>query len=80
MCQLVVDCVAKGDQQVLSDVRALVSDQKFVPTDAKSLCNKIFFTCYMATDNSSEDTKSRANKLSQQIGRYAFVFFSMLSW
>jgi NAD+ synthase (glutamine-hydrolysing) len=69
MCQLVVESVAKGDQQVLSDVRALVSDQNFVPTDAKSLCNKIFFTCYMATDNSSDDTKSRALKLSQQIGR-----------
>ena len=27
-------------------------------------------TCYMGSENSSEETKSRAKKLSQQIGSY----------
>lgn len=34
------------------------------------LCRAIFSTCYMATENSSEDTKQRAKKLAEQIGRY----------
>jgi len=30
----------------------------------------IFSTCYMATANSSEDTRQRAKRLAEQIGRY----------
>lgn len=30
----------------------------------------VFTTCYMATSNSSQETKDRAQKLSDQIGRY----------
>ena len=32
--------------------------------------DRIFVTCYMGTENSSEDTRSRAKKLSSQIGSY----------
>ncbi|XP_059479810.1 glutamine-dependent NAD(+) synthetase isoform X2 [Neocloeon triangulifer] len=72
MCRLVVNYVLRGDTQVLSDVRALVSDQSYTPTDPKELCSRIFFTCYMATENSSEDTKNRAATLAEQIGSYHF--------
>ena len=30
----------------------------------------ILSTCYMATENSSEDTRLRAHRLAEQIGRF----------
>ena len=45
-------------------------DHGYVPTDPQEFCNRIFVTCYMGTENSSEDTKTRAKKLSSQIGSY----------
>ncbi|CAB3365472.1 Hypothetical predicted protein [Cloeon dipterum] len=72
MCRLVVSSVSRGDTQVLSDVRNLVSDQSYVPMDPKELCKRIFFTCYMATENSSDDTKNRAANLAEQVGSYHF--------
>lgn len=60
------------DEQVLSDVRKIVCDPSYVPSDPKELCGRIFHTCYMGSENSSQDTKRRAQVLAQQIGRYIF--------
>ena len=32
----------------------------------------ILSTCYMATENSSEDTRLRAHRLAEQIGRFVY--------
>lgn len=58
------------DPQVLVDVRRIVGDNEYIPTDAKKLCNTILFTCYMSTENSSSRTKARAAELAAQIGSY----------
>jgi len=47
----------------------VVGDPTYVPSDSKKLCNQILTTCYMASSNSSQDTRVRAEKLAQQIGR-----------
>ncbi|XP_046431572.1 glutamine-dependent NAD(+) synthetase isoform X2 [Neodiprion pinetum] len=70
MCDMIVSSVSKGDSQVLSDIRKIVGDGEYVPTDPKQLCNVILFTCYMATENSSIETKTRAAELASQIGAY----------
>ena len=36
----------------------------------------IFSTCYMATANSSEDTKKRAKQLADEIGRFTYFVIS----
>ena len=41
-----------------------------MPTDPRELANRIFVTCYMGTENSSEETKKRAANLSEEIGSY----------
>ncbi len=58
------------EEQVLSDVRRIVPDEgaEYIPRDARQLCGKILFTSYMATENSSANTKRRAAALAQQIG------------
>jgi len=58
------------DTQVLADIRKIIGDCEYVPTDPKQLCNTILVTCYMETENSSADTKARAAELASQIGSY----------
>ncbi|XP_046994472.1 glutamine-dependent NAD(+) synthetase [Schistocerca americana] len=70
MCTQVVSAVQKGDPQVLADVRKIVCDPEYTPSDPKELCNRLLVTCYMGSENSSSQTKSRANTLAQQIGSY----------
>lgn len=48
----------------------MVGDAGYVPLDQKDLCNRIFTTCYMGSNNSSEETGSRAKELAAQIGRF----------
>lgn len=61
---------SRSDAQVLSDIRKIVGDCEYVPTDPKQLCYTILVTCYMGTENSSTETKSRAAELAGQIGSY----------
>ena len=70
MCVLVTEAVTRGEETVLADVRRITGDSGYTPSDPQELCNRIFVTCYMGTENSSEDTKARAKKLSSQIGSY----------
>jgi len=59
-----------ADTQTLQDVRCIVNDPQYTPSDPRELCGRIFTTCYMASDNSSQDTCTRAAELAQQIGRF----------
>ncbi|KAI1895956.1 hypothetical protein AGOR_G00112110 [Albula goreensis] len=68
MCHLVCEAVRAGNTQVLADVRQVVSDVSYTPEDPRELCGRLFTTCYMASENSSQDTCSRARQLAEQIG------------
>ncbi|XP_070684228.1 glutamine-dependent NAD(+) synthetase-like [Pempheris klunzingeri] len=68
MCVLVCQAIEDGNSQVLQDVRGVVGDDSYSPQHPKELCGRIFTTCYMASENSSEDTCSRAKQLANQIG------------
>ena len=70
MCRIVCAAVKNGNIQTLSDVRNIVKDNEYIPTDSKELCGRIFVTCYMGTDNSSQETKDRAANLARDIGSY----------
>ncbi|XP_072321147.1 glutamine-dependent NAD(+) synthetase-like [Eucyclogobius newberryi] len=68
MCVQVCRAVRAGDPQVLSDVRRVVGDESYSPVDPKELCDRVLTTCYMSSENSSTDTRSRAQELASQIG------------
>jgi NAD+ synthase (glutamine-hydrolysing) len=55
---------------VISDVRRIVGNPEYVPSDPRELCDLLFVTCYMGTENSSDETRTRAERLAEQIGRY----------
>lgn len=58
-----------SDQEVLADVRAIVDQLSYTPQDPRDLCGRLLTTCYMASENSSQETCDRAKELAQQIGR-----------
>lgn len=59
--------------QVLSDVRRICNEKEnstWIPSTPQELCNRIFVTCYMGTENSSAETRGRAADLARDIGSY----------
>lgn len=69
MTQLIIEAIP-GNPQILNDVRAVTREPNYTPANAKELCNKIFFTCYMGTTNSSQETRDRAQLVASQVGSY----------
>nr|KAF6275495.1 NAD synthetase 1 [Myotis myotis] len=70
MCCQVCEAVRNGNQEVLADVRTLVSEAGYTPEDPRELCGRLLTTCYMASENSSQETSDRARELAQQIGSH----------
>lgn len=71
MCQLVIKDIKNGDEQVQADALRIgqYKNGEF-PTDSKEFAKRIFYTVYMGTENSSNDTRSRAKKLADEIGSW----------
>ena len=55
---------------MLADVQRIIGDPGYIPTDPQELAGKIFTTCYMGTENSSAETRTRAAQLAKQVGRF----------
>ncbi|XP_040826599.1 glutamine-dependent NAD(+) synthetase isoform X2 [Ochotona curzoniae] len=70
MCHQVCEAVRSGNQDVLADIRAIVDHSNYSPKDPRELCGRVLTTCYMASQNSSQETCSRARELAQQIGSH----------
>eukprot|EP00918_Siedleckia_nematoides_P064168 GHVU01139532.1.p1 GENE.GHVU01139532.1~~GHVU01139532.1.p1 ORF type:complete len:682 (-),score=68.81 GHVU01139532.1:5-1807(-) len=71
MTQLVALEARLGNKQIIEDARRLAGlplDDPYIPTDAKEFCSRIFFTAYLGSKNSSEETKSRAAAVAKEIG------------
>ncbi|KAL4894517.1 glutamine-dependent NAD(+) synthetase [Aspergillus ambiguus] len=77
MCREVVKAVSEGNEQVIKDVRRLCAepaDSTWVPSTSQEVCNRIFHTSFMGTQNSSKETRERAKALSTDIGSYHIDF------
>lgn len=70
MCRLVVQSIKNGDQQVLLDVQMLTHDSTFVPKTPQEVAGRLFYSSFMGTENSSQETRSRAKELAAKIGSY----------
>lgn len=56
------------DKDVLQDLQHVVSDEDFTPKSPQEICGRILYTFYLGTENSSQETKLRAEGLAQTIG------------
>ncbi|XP_051823182.1 glutamine-dependent NAD(+) synthetase isoform X2 [Antechinus flavipes] len=70
MCRQVCQAVSNGNKEVLADVQRILNRDDVVPQDPQKLCGQLLTTCYMASQNSSQDTYNRAQELAEQIGSY----------
>ncbi len=73
MCQMVAASTKAGNQQVIRDARRIAGEAEqsnYLPTDAREFANRVLYTCYMGTKNSSQATRNRAKALTDQIGAY----------
>ncbi|VVT46649.1 uncharacterized protein SAPINGB_P001318 [Magnusiomyces paraingens] len=79
MCRLVAKEAKEGNQQVIADARRLArvsedNEPDYLPTDPNEFCARIFHTCYMGSENSSQETRDRARDLAKAIGSYHVNF------
>lgn len=68
MCRLVIQSI--DDKQVLQDIRSITNDPEFTPKTPQEIAQRIFYTSFMGTVNSSKETRSRAKALAAKIGSY----------
>ncbi|KAJ9617089.1 glutamine-dependent NAD(+) synthetase [Cladophialophora chaetospira] len=70
MARLVLESVNAGDEIVLADLRRITGEKNFKPTTPQEIVQRIFHTSFMGTQHSGDETRSRAKRLSQEIGGY----------
>lgn len=71
MCRLVVAACENGNKQVIKDAQLVAGmPEDWMPKTPQELANRIFCTCYMGTENSSSETRSRSKELAEKIGSY----------
>ena len=72
MCQLVAKSVREKDTAVINDVARWLTDGETPDVFAEpcELANRLLYTCYIGTENSSRETRKRAKQLAEQIGSY----------
>ncbi|XP_072385425.1 glutamine-dependent NAD(+) synthetase [Diabrotica undecimpunctata] len=71
MCNLIMEAIhQEADQKVLSDLRRILASPDYTPNSAQDICNRLFVTCYMGSENSSKETRMRAERLAEFIGSY----------
>ncbi|KAK3210283.1 hypothetical protein GRF29_44g2234228 [Pseudopithomyces chartarum] len=75
MCRLVFAAIQDGNEQVIADAKRICGpyhqDSNWLPKNAQDLCNSILHTAYMGmSSQSSQETRSRAERLAKDIGAY----------
>lgn len=68
------------DPKVITDLRKITAVPDFTPKSPQEICERLLVTCYMGTENSSKETKDRANILAKAIGRYVSNSRNVLSY
>lgn len=72
MCERAVEEARAGNLQVQADMKRMTKTAGV--GSAKELCNHLLHTAYMSTTNSSESTRSRADRLASAVGAYHSSF------
>ena len=72
MCQLVAKAIREKDAGVIRDVDRWLEkgETSDIFTDPCVLANRLLYTCYIGTENSSRETQKRAKLLAEQVGAY----------
>lgn len=70
MARLVIVSIENDNAKTLQDLRRITGEPDFTPKKPEEIVSRLLHTCYMGTIHSSEETRSRARRLSETIGAY----------
>lgn len=81
MCRLLMkEIIENRKLDVLEELRIIVRDKNYIPASAQEICSKLFFTAYLATDNSSIETTKRAAEIAAEIGaNHRYINFNHIA-
>lgn len=68
MCRLVTLEIERGNEIVLRDLRMLVHEEHLEQISPRDIAARLFYSSFMGTSNSSQDTRQRAKELAYDIG------------
>lgn len=64
MCKILFD----NYEIIKEELQNVIREKDFIPDNPRDICSKLLHSCYMGTENNSEETKKRANILAKSIG------------
>lgn len=70
MAKLVLSSIEAGEHTTLADLRRVTGDADYSPKEPRDIVHRLLTTSYTGTVNSSEDTRSRAERLAERIGAW----------
>lgn len=70
MAKVVLSSIEAGSENTLKDLRRCTGMPDLVPKTPTDIVNLLVTTCYMGTVNSSDETRSRAERLATKLGAY----------
>ncbi|KAI1822843.1 NAD+ synthase [Xylaria intraflava] len=70
MAKVVLKSIEAGSKSTLSDLRRITGLKDFVPKSPEEIVDLLLTTCYTGTVNSSEETRSRADRLAKKLGAW----------
>jgi NAD+ synthase (glutamine-hydrolysing) len=70
MCYLLYNQINHKPQskELLGELQKILKDKEYEPESAKEMCGKLLYTVYLATENSSDETKKRSKKIAESFG------------
>lgn len=74
MCRILDSAVKKEKATVIADLRQISGDPDWHPESAEDICSRIMHTAFLGTTNSSTETRSRAQRLADQLSTWHLSF------
>ncbi|KAI0514344.1 NAD+ synthase [Xylaria bambusicola] len=68
MAKVVLASIAAGSETTLADLRRVTGMETLVPESPEQIVSILLTTCYTSTVNSSDETRSRAERLAEKLG------------
>ncbi len=70
MAKVVLQSINSGEGNTLADLRRITGNHNLTVTTPQEIVKRLFHTCYMGTQHSGDQTRSRSKRLAESIGAY----------
>jgi NAD+ synthase (glutamine-hydrolysing) len=70
MADVVLQSINSGEDNTLADLRRITGEKDLTVSTPQEIVQRLLHTCFMATEHSGEETRSRSKRLAAKIGAY----------